>query len=267
MALCFPSTLTTTERHKSLLAFNAVENTDRFTNREGVFGIVKTAKQSNLGSVYLYMPALGDVTYAQQFDNHTPSLIEKIAGIVMRNSNDGDINFGDIAKEGAAAIGSSIGSTLRDMVSTDISNPHTTVKYSGPVLRTQQFSFDLYPRDLSELRTVSNIIKFFKIHASPQLGETGASGTSGGSGLIDYAKTAIAADRLKYPAIWTIEEIPSSSSNKVLLPFKFGPAYLRQVSVGYHNIMFNTGDPVHITLTLDFMESQMLTKAEIGNGF
>ncbi len=268
MALCFPATLKTAERHKSILAFNAVENVDRFKDRTETFGIINSAKTNSVGSVYLYMPSLGDVVYSQEFSTDPPSMIEKIAGIIMKNSS-GDINIGEIAKEGAAAIGGALGGGLRDMVSSDISNPHTTARYKGPTLRTQTFSFDLYPKSIEELTTISEIIMFFKYHSSPQLGPNSSAPKAkpADSGIGASLIAAMAQDRLKYPAVWTIEEIPSAGANKRLLPFKFGPAYLKTVSIGYNEIMFNTGDPVHITIKLDFVESQMLTKAEISSGF
>lgn len=265
--LSFPSTLGR-DRHKSLIAFQCIEPRDKLKPLYESFGTKPVYGHNDAGTVFLYMPDLGERSYQQGFNTTEPmGMIEKIMAAFM---GDGD-TASKFTAAGQAVASSIIGTSL-DKISTDIANPHTTARYEGPTLRQQTFTFELFPRNKEELVAIRDIVKFFKLHSSTRVGAR-ATTTGEGAGLLEKAgstlNNVLVGDRLKYPDMFVIQEISQESAKGRIMPlFKFGPAYCTSVSItdAKDRPTFGTGDSISYTLKLDFVEATMLTSADIEAG-
>lgn len=269
--LSFPSTLSR-ERHKSILAFTCVEPKDKLAPQSSAFGVKPVLGQNDNGTVFLHMPDLGEKTYANSFSSDEMGMIEKILGAFM---GDGDLT--SKFSQSATILGSSIGGDARDKLSTDIANPHTTLRYKGPTLRQQTFEFELFPRNESELIAIRDIVHFFKLNSSTRVGGNAEAFNAAVPTSIAAAKTAVGnisnnsllvGDRLKYPSQWIIQEISQSKKDRIMPLFRFGPAYCESVSItdAKDRPTFVTGDSISYTLKLQFHEAVMLTSADIEAG-
>jgi len=266
--LSFPSTLGR-DRHKSIIAFTCVDPKDKLEPLSNSFGVKPVLGQNDHGTVFLYMPDLGDRIYAQGFDSDEMGMIEKILGAFM---GDGDLT--SKFSQSATIIGSSIGGDARDKLSTDIANPHTTVRYKGPELRSQTFEFELFPRDENELISIRNIVQFFKLNSSTRVGANTQAFNPGAAPSVGSAvsnasnNSLLVGDRLKYPSQWIIQEVSQSKKDRIMPLFRFGPAYCESITItdAKDRPTFITGDSISYTLKLQFKEATMLTSADIEAG-
>lgn len=267
--LSFPSTLGR-ERHKSIIAFTCIQPKDKLASLAASFGTKPVFGHTDGGTVFLYMPDLGERAYGQNFNSDEMGMMEKIITAFM---GDGDI--GDKFSKAGTMIGSTIGGDARDKLSTDIANPHTTTRYEGPVLRTQSFTFELFPRDEGELTAIRDIVRFFKLNSSTRVGgnqqEVDVVNAARSGNLINNVSNGsmLVGDRLKYPDQWLIQELsPDPKKGRIMPLFKFGPAYCTSVKItdAHNRPTFITGDTISYTLTLDFTEATMLTSADIEAG-
>lgn len=274
--LSFPSTLSN-ERHRSIIAFSTIEPKDKLAPLSTSFGVKPVLGSNDVGTVFLYMPDLGDRSYDQKFSGSDMGIIEKVMAAFM-----GDGAFWDEFGKATTAVASGLGGDARDLLSTDIANPHTTTRYEGPTLRTQSFEFHLFPRNESELKAIRDIVQFFKYNSSTIVGAgvTKGKDVAAGAGFADRVKgnisngvnavsNALVGDRLKYPNQWLIQEIlPESGKNRIMPRFIFGPAYCESVTItdSKDRYTFKTGDSISYTLKLKFTEATMLTSADINAG-
>jgi len=277
LQLSFPSTLGR-ERHKSIIAFTAITPKDKLAPLSASFGVKPTFGHNDGGTVFLYMPDLGDRLYSQGFESDGMGMMEKIISAFM-----GDGSLGEKFSAAGTMVGSSLGGDARDKLSTDIANPHTTQRYKGPELRSQTFEFELFPRNQSELVAIRDIIQFFKMNTSTKVGgntqtvgkdtfstQSVTSTAGAGAAANNLANNSLlVGDRLKYPDQFLIQElVQNSKAERIMPPFKFGPAYCKSVSVAYNKdgAVFESGDPISYTLKLEFVEATMLTSADISAG-
>lgn len=267
--LSFPSTLGR-ERHKSIIAFTCIQPRDKLASLASSFGVKPVLGHNDGGTVFLYMPDLGERTYGQSFKDEGMGMMEKIISAFM-----GGGDLGDKFSKAGTMILSSVGGDTRDKLSTDIANPHTTTRYEGPELRKQSFEFELFPRNESELRAIRDIVQFFKLNSSTRVGgnsqtfnPTAAPTVSAAAGNV-LNNSLLVGDRLKYPDQWLIQElVQDPSKGRIMPPFRFGPAYCNSVSItdAKDRPTFVTGDSISYTLKLEFTEATMLTSADIEAG-
>ena len=118
--------------------------------------------------------------------------------------------------------------------------------FTGTVLRQQKFDFELRPRNMAELVQVAGLIQFFKANSATSLSVGDTMGT---------------------PSRWIIEELCTNTAGRIIAPFRFGPAYLTSINIDKTPDgswkTFESGDPIAMNLTLEFMEITIVTKEDI----
>lgn len=245
----YPLTLSEPQ-HTSRLAFtatNAISGDEPDAGRSKAFGEFKRMMFRDIGSVFLYMPKLQQ-SYTQNYSDDGRGLIWQMVNAFQ--SAGGVDKFGD-ASAAALKTGISQGiSTVAPGLTRDFSqvvkNQHMSSHFTGTQLRRQKFEFELRPRNEDELVQIAGLIQFFKANSATSLSSGDTMGT---------------------PCRWIIEELTTQKANRHIAPFRFGPAYLADVSIdktpdGQWKT-FESGDPIGINLTLEFIEITIVTKQDI----
>lgn len=245
----YPLTLDDSQ-HTSRLAItatNAVTGDESDSGRSKAFGNYKKLKFKDIGTVFLYMPRISK-NYTQTYSEEGRGMMWQMInafqnGGGMENLGGASMSvlktaIGDIASNVAAGA-------IRDFSQT-VKNQHLSSTFGGTALRTQKFEFDLRPRNPAELVQIAGLIKFFTANSSSSL---------------------IQGDYLRVPSRWIIEEMCSNPEERIIKPFRFGPAYLTAVDVDYTPDgswkTFKNGDPISFSLSLEFMEITIVTREEI----
>lgn len=237
------------DQHTSRLAFNAtdaIQGNDGGDQRAKVFGKYGQLKYKTIGTVFLYMPEL-DVAYSQNFTDDGRGLLWQLNNAVMQAGG-----YGKIAGEGGVAALKTLGGAVANSTglvkdfADAVKNQHNSANFTGTQLRRQKFVFDLRPRDINELKQIAGLLQFFKANSATTLND---------------------GDYMRIPSRWVIEEIPSPKAKRIIPPFRFGPAFLTNVHIDYTPDgswkKFGTGDPIAMTLTLEFMEMTIVTREDI----
>ena len=144
-----------------------------------------------------------------------------------------------------------------------ILNPHKAVVYQGPGgFRIFSYTFVMVPKSADEAKVIFNIVKFFKRRMHPG---TGASG-----GINNPSSVT-----LTYPDEFEIKynvnrkEVDGSDSTKPL--FKIHNCFMDSFTVDYTTSglvsFMDDEQPLTTTMTLSFKETQLLTKADIDEGY
>ena len=131
-------------------------------------------------------------------------------------------------------------------------NPQMEVLFTQIALREFQFDFSFTPKSAAEAQTVRDIIRMFRFHAAPEL--------EGQSGAGRY---------LIVPSTFNIEYYFGSSQNQNL--HQFSTCVLTSIIVDYARevgwVTFDDGMPVKTYMTLNFKETEILTKQKIDQGY
>ena len=165
----------------------------------------------------------------------------------------------------AAAISGLAGTEVGQAVSRatgQIMNPHKAVVYQGPGgFRTFSYTFQLVPKSADEAKEIFNIVKFFKKRMHP--------GTGAG-GINDISSVT-----LTYPDEFEIQYyvnnklVDGSDSTKPL--FKIHNCFMETFATDYTTsglVSFLDDDqPLTTTISMSFKETQLLTKADIDEGY
>jgi hypothetical protein len=139
-----------------------------------------------------------------------------------------------------------------------VTNPQLELIYTSPAFRTFRFDFMLYPRSEKEALEVQNILERLKFHQAPEI-LTQGSGALGGFFLVP-------------PSEFDIKFYYNGSINPNIPPIS--TCVLNQIDLDYAPNGFatyektgqfkprigGTGMPVAIRLSLEFMETEILTK-------
>jgi hypothetical protein len=238
--------------HTSRLVFNAtdaIQGNEPTSRRAEIFGSLTTIREKNIGSVFLYMPEL-ETSYTQHFNEDGRGLLWVFNNAIQKGGGY-DHLIGQAGVEGAKAVlgyemNKHAPSLMKDF-GRSVWNQHNSANFTGTALRKQKFTFDLRPRNQAELVQIAGMIKFFKANS---------------------ATSAVSNDYIRVPSRWYIEEVEASGvSNRIIPVFKFGPAFLTSVEIDYTPDgtwkSFETGDPIAIKLTLEFIENTIVTREDI----
>lgn len=135
-------------------------------------------------------------------------------------------------------------------------NPNTRALFKQVSLRSFQFNFKLIPTTESEAKTITNIVKEFRIQMYPELIGGGGEGTSVG---------------YEFPNRYQIETFYQNQGD--MAP-KIFPAYLEAFQASYNptgqTILQKAGQQGYFAETdmnLTFTESRALTKQDIQGGY
>lgn len=224
-------------------------------------------------SIALYMPDTLQYTYAQSYENM--ELGKELAGQALstgasafeklkqgESMDAGGTIKAALGAAGAKAVGDLFGAQQTAKVGLFLGtggavvNPRMEILYTSPNFREFTFEFMFYPRDEREALEVQNIIERLRFHQAPELDDT----TNGllliapsefeiefyyggqiNPNIPQMTRCVLQNISVNYaPNGWSTYEMPS----------EFKPALGR------------TGMPTAIQMTLDFKETQFLTKRD-----
>jgi len=163
-----------------------------------------------------------------------------------------------------------------------IVNPFKAVIYSGPGgFRTFTFTFVMQPESSAEVETVKKIVRYFKFHMHPGVSQLSFT-TNRGTTFEDTKKepgSITSSAMLTYPDTFMISMFPNRqpqsdglSSTKNSL-FKIKECFLESFNVDYSTsggpAFFDDpdGSPVTTTVSMQFKETELLTRNSISEGF
>jgi hypothetical protein len=254
--------------------------------REGVNAFVDLAKQTTqrlqtgsiraekriTDTVALYMPDTLAFTEAQTFDELRPGGT-LAAGVLSAGKSAIDSilqgqDAGAIAKEVVGQVSPFILSGLAKQAGGIfqvafsqafgvVQNPMLELIYSSPSLRTFRFDFQFYPRDEKEAKEVQDIIQRLRFHQAPEV----AQGGSNGFFLVPPSEFDISFyynGRIN-PNIPKISTCVLTSMDVDYAPGGFSSYEIP----GENATVGGTGMPVSIRLSLQFKETEIMTKSSI----
>ena len=245
----YPLTLDGTQ-HTSRIAFtatNAIEGDESDGGRSKAFGNYKRLKFKDIGTVFLYMPKISK-TYSQNYTEEGRGMLWQMVNAFQNGGGMENLSESSLAvlRTAVGEIANTVApGAIRDFSQT-VKNQHLSATFGGTALRTQKFDFELRPRNPAELVQIAGLFKFFAANSATSL---------------------IQGDYLRVPSRWVIEEMCSNPEERIIKPFRFGPAYLTSVSIDYTPDgswkTFKNGDPISFVLSLEFMEITIVTREEI----
>lgn len=171
--------------------------------------------------------------------NNLPSIVKSAKGAGAAWGMDALAGVGGAVGAPPEAVGAGLGVAK---------NPHISVYYVAPSLRTHNFSYKLSARNDTESNDIKEIIKFFKKAQAPELLQ------SFGNHLMEYP-----------------DEFSITFNNEQNL-FKVMTCVLRDFTVNYHSqgipaYFRDTKAPVDVDISLTFQEVNIVSKKEIDEGY
>ena len=127
-------------------------------------------------------------------------------------------------------------------------NPRTQMLYKGPTLRQLALNWKLMPSSADEAKVIENMIKAMRANS--------------------YPKLVLDGSFFQFPNIFKLEFM-YNTPNGGLEPIhmiQFKELYLQNVSTTYnsaYNVFFEDGNPHEIDLTLNFQETEVITRDDI----
>jgi hypothetical protein len=130
-------------------------------------------------------------------------------------------------------------------------NPNKAAIFEGVNFRRHVFQFDLIARNSAESETINNIIRTFKVHAHPEAGNPDSENSF-----------------FYWPSAWQIGLY--SPARKYL--YSVSTSHITNISVNYtpggiRSFFSDTGAPVAVKMTIEFMETEQLTRERIRQGY
>ena len=223
-------------------------------------------------TVALYMPDTLAFTEAQTFDELRPGGT-LAAGVLSAGKSAIDSilqgqDAGAIAKEVVGQVSPFILSGLAKQAGGIfqvafsqafgvVQNPMLELIYSSPSLRTFRFDFQFYPRDEKEAKEVQDIIQRLRFHQAPEVAQGGTNGFF----LVPPSEFDISFyynGRIN-PNIPKISTCVLTSMDVDYAPGGFSSYEIP----GENATVGGTGMPVSIRLSLQFKETEIMTKSSI----
>ena len=232
----------------------------------------KPSAKTASAAISIYMPPGVKVNYSMEYDVTGTDTAGTIAKGIKDTGNGGDTaeNLKTILQSGVGALGNygkklidEVGESLElgrpaELISKSVGvafNPHEEQFFKKPNFRSFSYSFDFWPKNEDEMEDVNKIIFLFKYHMHPGM----VNGTGG---------------RLfKVPSEFEIHYAYLGLENEYLN--KISRCVLKDMNVEYGpGEQFSTfrpgakgAPPVTTKMTLDFEETQFITKNEIAEGY
>ena len=163
----------------------------------------------------------------------------------------------DLGKEGIRALAGAGGAKLgaenlqkkSDKMQDQVVNPYFELFFEKVGPRTFTFDFKMAPKNKSEAEAIQTIVQLFKMYSAPTL-------TPLGNKSLRF---------WGYPAMFEIEYWNAD------LVHKIKPCALTSIAVNYSasgsNHTFYDGRPLQTDLTLNFMESELITREGFREGY
>lgn len=245
-------------------------------------------KGSPLMSVSLFMPESLSVNYNSNYSE--VSMTQELAGLSYLGNAYADINKSNwkdavtpYAVGGLSTIAGNIlgGENTSGMVSQalgQMTNPQTQLLYRGIDLRTFQLDFIMTPKSSAEAQTIKNICDSFTFYSLPGLAgaQTGNSGQFltppqlfsvqfkflGQNGVVGSVSNIISS-ALTNSGLGFLTSSTDITNGNPAKTFSVGDCVLENVTVDYTPngwATYNDGYPIQTVLSLQFKETQILTK-------
>ena len=232
----------------------------------------KVTHKTATAAISIYMPPGVKVSYSMAYDvqgTDTAGTIAKAVGDSSDAASTAD-SLKTLLKGGAGA-GASYGKKLIDEVGESLEmgrpaqlisksvgvafNPHEEQFFEKPNFRSFSYSFDFWPKNEDEMEDVNKIIFLFKYHMHP--------------GMVEGAGGRL----FKVPSEFEIHYAYLGLENEYLN--KISRCVLKDMNVEYGpGEQFSTfrpgakgAPPVNTKMTLEFTETQFITKKEIAEGY
>lgn len=259
MAIAYPDFL----RSPSIARGNNNEQIDMVTAiRFDVFQRESESETNQEESIFLYMPT----TLNNPINTSWEQKEMKWAGNAVTNALQGDGI--DSLKAAAAAIGakdvfemakglgeaSVAGIDAGQLATRQIANPYLKMLFRGVGMRTFEYEFKFTPRSRAESNQILRIINRFRECALPDRTDTNL--------------------YLTYPKQMQITYLQSRGGQpyqEIAWMNKFKPSVITQLNVNYaaagYYVPMADGFPSETTLTMQFTETEIVTRGMIREGF
>ena len=222
-------------------------------------------------AIALYMPPGIQVKYSMAYDVEATDAAGTATSIYGNKGG----GVGGVAKAittGVGAVAVEVGKKLIDEVGAALgagrpaqlvskslgiaTNPHEEMFFKKPNFRSFSYTFDFYPKSESEMEDVNKIIMLFKYHMHPGLD------TSSLGGKLFKVPSEF---EIHYAYLGQENEYLNKISNCVLqdMNVEYGPG--EQWSTFRNDT--KGAPPVNTKVTLEFQETQFITKKEITEGY
>jgi hypothetical protein len=145
-------------------------------------------------------------------------------------------------------------------------NPNVEVLYDSPDLREIAMVFKMVPRSSSDSTTINAIVRAFRYASLPQWGGEGGDLTIKGEGS---NATFSQENFIRVPLLCKFTFMRGGSTNPNVIQFK--PCAITRVQVNYTPdgtyATYSDGNPVATELSIGFLESKLIFRDEVSQGF
>jgi len=258
-----PDTQGTTQRNQASYVASAGTGAKTLVSAQSLFQIRKTKRIG--GVVTLYMPETVNVQYGANWQSQsltdavgTAGQAASVAASTINRISGNKTSSGITAAWSEIAGQIAEGSGFAGQGATDFfifaagfaSNPQLEVLFKGTDMREFQFDFLFSPYNASEAQSVVDIIKRFKFHQAPEV-------------VVDSVGRFFIP-----PSEFDIEFKNNGQTNEKI--HKIGTCVLTSMNVDYAPngwSAFPDGTPTNIRMTLNFMETEIVTKQRVKEGY
>ena len=239
----------------------------------GVTGIAPTSRITD--SIAIYLPANVTDSYTNEYNATETGILGYIAssgGKITEAYRNNDFTTaaeallgtgGGVLEEMAKNLGSSVvemltqsegGYEMLNKVFGRSTNPYLEVLYGGPQLRTFSYNFKFAPKNKIERDNVQKIIQMFRFHSAPEMRN-------------DH--NMFLGLPSEFDIHYMYQGADGKASENAYFP-KIATCVLQSVNTNFTpNGVFTheDGSPVITTMDLQFLETEMITKDHINEGF
>lgn len=250
------TTITDEERAKIVKEnFGVITDTVLETTRGSITTLTKNVETKQIATIILPIPNDLNNTYNAMWTGQHISVLDTIARDFIENEN---FTFGDavtkafqryapsMLERGLKSMAGAFGLNISTAGFKVIFNPYSQLVFSGPSYRNFKFDWVLSPKNGAEAQQLATIIWLLKKYMHPQ--------QSG------YEPIWL------YPCFAEISINMGSNKRNTFL-FKIKKSAIKNVSVNYDNKFHEDGSPIVYKLTLEFMESLLLTQEDFGESY
>lgn len=240
---------------------------------DGATGNAPTTRITD--SIAIYLPANVTDSYTNEYNATETGILGYIAssgGKITEAYRNNDFTTaaaallgtgGGVLEEMAKNLGSSVvemltqsegGYEMLNKVFGRSTNPYLEVLYGGPQLRTFTYNFKFAPKNKTERDNVQKIIQMFRFHSAPEMRN-------------DH--NMFLGLPSEFDIHYMYQGADGKASENAYFP-KIATCVLQSVNTNFtpNGVMTHEdGSPVITTMDLQFLETEMITKDHINEGF
>jgi len=261
-----PDTQGTTQRNQASYVASAGTGAQTLVSAQSLFQVRKTKR---IGAVItLYMPETVNVQYGADWQSQSLTdalgVVGQAASVTAATASAYNRNSANRTQSGVSGAWAQIGGQLAERTgyvgqgAADFAlfaagfatNPQLEVLFKGTDMREFQFDFLFSPYNASEAQSVVDIIKRFKFHQAPEV-------------VVDSVGRFFIP-----PSEFDIEFKNNGQTNGNI--HRIGTCVLTSMNVDYAPngwSAFPDGTPTNIRMTLNFKETEIVTKQRVKEGY